>query len=203
MKKLNQFVLSCVVAGMCSAAIAQDADAPRPPRPQGGPGMGMPMNEQFVKRAANNVKNLIKNYDADQDGKLNDAERAKLEADYNLQELQEEQQAINQKLQKARQYAIFKIVDKNGDGELDNDEIAAAPETIKEYMAANPEAAQLFFRPGMGGGRGGQGMGGGRGPGMGGNKQGGPRGPKGGKGGKGPRGPKGGDRPQVHPEEVD
>ncbi len=202
MKNWNKIVLSCVVAGLCGVAFAQDADAPRPPRPQGGPGMGMPMNEQFVKRAANNVKNLIKTYDADQDGKLNDAERAKLEADYNLAELQAEQRELNQKVQKARQYTIFKIVDKNGDGNLDDEEIAAAPETIKEYMAANPEAAELF-RPNMGGR--GPGMGG-RGPGMGGQGGPGPRGPKGGKGGKGgkgPRGPKGGERPQAQPEEVD
>ena len=92
-----------------------------------------------MKRHINSAQNLIKSYDEDKDGRLSDAERSKLESDYNHQELLDEQRALQQKLQKARMYAIYKIADKNGDGNLDEEEIA--------YARATPPSGRCTLRP--------------------------------------------------------
>ena len=99
-----------------------------------------------------------------EDGKLTAERRAALDKELDMKELTKQQRAINEKLRDARMYAIFKILDVNGDGVLDETEKEKASENFQKFLQEHPESNPMRGMGMMGPGgrppRGGMGPGG-------------------------------------------
>ena len=189
MKKL----LAALIFAGFGIVIAQDApqappDKPAPPKNEqggrpgrpGGPGQFNPerFQAQMLKRMETQMAELLKEYDKNQDGALDAAEKEAMEKD------------LDEALKKARlanSYQRIKVIDADGDLKLSDEEKEKAPQRLREDMQNRGPRGGGFgggFGPGGGNGfgpRDGQGpRGGGMGP----------------RGGNGPRGPRGGNGPR-------
>ncbi|MBQ6474224.1 MAG: hypothetical protein IJJ33_19725 [Victivallales bacterium] len=197
---MNRILLTSLLTGICGLAMAADPQPPQQPHPQDGRRQGPPpqgMNQMMLKRVDDTMAKLTK---AD-GGKLTAERRAALDKELDQKELTRQQRAINEKLRDARMYAVFKILDTNEDGVLDEAEKEKATENFQKFLQEHPESNPMrgmgMMGPGMRPPRGGMDPGGRPRP---------PRGGKGGmKDGKGGRPPKHGEGenpPPTPPEEA-
>jgi len=140
---MNKFFLTTLLTGICGLSIAADpqpqqpAQPPQPhSHPQGArrPGPPHDMNQMMVKRVTDTMAKLSQA----EDGKLSAERRAVLDKELDLKELSQQQKAINDKMRDARMYAVFKILDTNGDGVLDETEKEKAAENFQKYLKENP-----------------------------------------------------------------
>jgi len=114
---------------------APEAKPVAPPQMQreGGRGGNPQMQENMIKRMRENASLLLKKFDADGDGKLNDAEKAALEKDMKL---------VEELFPLSITYKRLKVVDKDGDLQISDEEAANIDMgSIRENMQRN--------RPGM------------------------------------------------------
>jgi Ca2+-binding EF-hand superfamily protein len=90
-------------------------DQPRPPRPDGKPpGPGEDRRPEILRK-----------YDRDRDGRLDEEERARLVEDMKRKRLSKEDIA-----QQLERLAVLERFDKDGDGRLNEEELAAAREAL-------------------------------------------------------------------------
>jgi hypothetical protein len=94
----------------------------RPGRGQGGEGGGRHL-EQMVKRYEEVAAEIMKEFDKNQDGKLDEAEE---------KAFQEALEATRQKLQVYNQYNRMKVIDVDKDGKLSDEEKANAVRRQRE-----------------------------------------------------------------------
>ncbi|MBR6373473.1 MAG: hypothetical protein IKS20_09855 [Victivallales bacterium] len=121
---MKKMIFACLLA-VAMIGFAQDGGAEKPKAKGGKPAREMKGNRpQGQAHGGRNMLADVKEvhakvmakYDKDQDGKLDDAEKAAVEADLNMNELQE-------KMRMARAWNMFKRLDKNQDGELSEEEL--------------------------------------------------------------------------------
>lgn len=119
MKKL---IFACLLA-VAMVGFAQEGGAAKAEEKGGAQGKEMKGNRRQGPQGGRmlaDVKEVhakvMAKYDKDQDGKLDDAEKAAVEADLNLEELQE-------KMRMARAWNLFKKLDKDQDGKLSDEEL--------------------------------------------------------------------------------
>lgn len=87
------------------------------------------MQENMIKRMRENAAVLLKRYDADGDGKLNDAEKAALEKDMKL---------VEELFPLSVAYKRLKVIDKDGDLQISEEEAANIDmEAIRESAGRN------------------------------------------------------------------
>ncbi len=94
----------------------------RPGRGQGGEGGGRYL-EQMINRYEEVATEIMKEFDKNQDGKLDEAEE---------KAFQEALEATRQKLQVYNQYNRMKVVDVDKDGKLSDEEKANAAQRLRE-----------------------------------------------------------------------
>ncbi len=100
---------------------------------EGRRGANPQMQENIIKRMRENADALLKKYDADGDGKLNDVEKAALEKDMKL---------VEELFPLSITYKRLKLIDKDGDFQISDEEAANIDlEAIRENMQRD--------RPGM------------------------------------------------------
>ena len=135
---MNKILLTSLLTGICGLVMAADPQPPKP-HPQGGRRPGPPpqeMNQMMLKRVNETMTKLTQA----EDGKLTAERRAALDKELDMKELTKQQRAINEKLRDARMYAIFKILDVNGDGVLDETEKEKASENFQKFLQEHPES---------------------------------------------------------------
>ncbi|MDD3952570.1 MAG: hypothetical protein PHY82_01495 [Lentisphaeria bacterium] len=111
--------------------VADVAKPVAPPQMQraGRRGGNPQMQENMIKRMRENAAALLKKYDADGDGKLNDAEKAALEKDMKL---------VEELFPLSITYKRMKVIDKDGDLVISDEEAANIDmEAIRENMQRN------------------------------------------------------------------
>ena len=118
---MKKMIFACLLA-VAMLGFAQDGGAAKPEakgdkparemkgRRQGPPKGGVMADVKEVQAL------LMAKYDKNQDGKLDETEKAAVEADYNIPELQE-------KMRIARAWNMFKRLDKDNDGKLSDEEL--------------------------------------------------------------------------------
>jgi hypothetical protein len=104
--------------------------APRQMKRQERRGGGNPqIRENMVRRLRDGAAELLKRYDADGDGKLNEAEKAALEKDMKL---------VEELFPLSVTYRRLKVVDKDGDMQISDEEAANIDmEALRESMQQN------------------------------------------------------------------
>ena len=121
MKKL---IFACLLA-VAMVGFAQEGGAPKgegkgekhgPKKEMKGNRRQGPQGGRMLADVKEVHAKVMAKYDKDQDGKLDDAEKAAVEADLNLEELQE-------KMRMARAWNMFKMLDKDQDGQLSDEEL--------------------------------------------------------------------------------
>ena len=147
MKKL----LAILMMAAGTMLLAQDAEAPKGPR-GGRPGMGpggggMRPPQVNPERFDNQVKGLMAQYDANQDGVLDADERAAAEKELDMNELRK-------KMMMVRTFTLFKALDENQDGKLSPEEKEKLPEKSREIGFGGMGGGRPGMGPGMGPGRG-------------------------------------------------
>jgi len=104
--------------------------APRQMQRQERRGGGNPqIRENMIRRMREGAAELLKRYDADGDGKLNEAEKAALERDMKL---------VEELFPLSGTYKRLKVVDKDGDMQISEEEAANIDmEALRESMRRN------------------------------------------------------------------
>jgi len=99
-------------------------------RPERGRRGGAPaMKENIIKRMRESAATLVKKYDADGDGKLNETEKAALEKDMKL---------VEELFPISITYKRLKVIDKDGDLQISDEEADNLDmEAIREKMQRN------------------------------------------------------------------
>ena len=95
----------------------------------------MQMQENIIKRMRENAAALLKKYDADGDGKLNEAEKAALEKDMKL---------VEELFPLSVTYKRMQVIDKDGDLVISD---AEAANIDMEAIRQNLERARGGMRP--------------------------------------------------------
>ncbi len=96
---------------------------------------GTEMKNRFKKKQGQGIINnlreksadVVKEFDKDGDGKLNEAERAAADSELDVKKLQ-------QRLSLARAWRAFNDIDKNRDGILSDDELAESKNVVRGSM---------------------------------------------------------------------
>ena len=111
-----------------AADVAKPVAPPQMQR-EGRRGGNPQMQENMIKRMRESSAVLLKKYDADGDGKLNDAEKAALEKDMKL---------VEELFPLSITYKRMKVIDKDGDLVISDEEAANIDmEAIRENMQRN------------------------------------------------------------------
>ena len=120
---MKKMIFACLLA-VAMLGFAQDGGAAKPEAKggkhakemKGKRGQGAPQGGRMLAEVKEIHAKVMAKYDKNQDGNLDEAERAALEADLNMNELQE-------KMRMARAWNMFKMLDKDNDGKLSEEEL--------------------------------------------------------------------------------
>lgn len=120
---MKKMIFACLLA-VAMLGFAQEGGAAKGEAKGGAPAKEMKGNRRQGPQGGRNMLADVKEvhaqvmakYDKNQDGKLDDAEKAAVEADLNVNELQE-------KMRMARAWNMFKRLDKDQDGQLSEEEL--------------------------------------------------------------------------------
>ena len=118
---MKKMIFACLLA-VAMIGFAQDGGGAKPEAKGDKPAREMKGRRQGPQKGGfmadlKEVQALVMaKYDKNQDGKLDEDEKAAVEADYNLPELQE-------KMRMARAWNMFKRLDKDNDGKLSDEEL--------------------------------------------------------------------------------
>lgn len=118
--------LSCMAFAESAVPAASASEKEKP---------GTEMKNRFKKKQGQGIINnlreksadVVKEFDKDGDGKLNEAERAAADSELDVKKLQ-------QRLRLARAWRAFNDIDKNRDGILSDDELAESKNVVRGSM---------------------------------------------------------------------